>query len=321
MQRQLPKGYLARPATLDDLDGVVELMESLDRSFGFDPDPVREEISWLWNLPSTDLGADTRLVVRKDEVVGYAEAIRVHPEHEGPFGVYGRVHPKHRGLGIGTWLAAWMEERARDRASNGIRTFVIDRDEAGRSLLESRGYVEVRSFFTMCRPLAEREEEGLPTPGLTVRPFRDVEEDRVLHDLFEGSFADHWEHEPTPFEGWNEALRSGDDWDPSLVWIAEAEGTPAGFLVGFLFERCGFVGILGVLREFRGRGIATALLRRSFKDFARRGRSEVRLTVDAQNTTGAVGLYERVGMHVCRRYDAFDLGTEEATKIAAGSTA
>jgi hypothetical protein len=38
----------------------------------------------------------------------------------------------------------------------------------------------------------------------------------------------------------------------------------------------------------------------------------VRLGVDAQNPTGAVALYESVGMTPYRSYDTFDLGTPEA---------
>jgi ribosomal protein S18 acetylase RimI-like enzyme len=47
----------------------------------------------------------------------------------------------------------------------------------------------------------------------------------------------------------------------------------------------------------------------------------VRLTVDAENTTGAVALYERAGMRVCRRYDAYDLGTDEAAKVSGSAAA
>lgn len=42
-----------------------------------------------------------------------------------------------------------------------------------------------------------------------------------------------------------------------------------------------------------------------FHEFRRRGRDEVGLQVDAENLTGAVGLYERAGMHVARRFERF----------------
>ena len=54
------------------------------------------------------------------------------------------------------------------------------------------------------------------------------------------------------------------------------------------------------------RGLVTALLHQSFREFRRRGAARVGLGVDAQNTTGAVKLYERVGMHVARRNDTYE---------------
>jgi len=62
-----------------------------------------------------------------------------------------------------------------------------------------------------------------------------------------------------------------------------------------------------VLRSHRGRGIATALLQESFAEFERRGLPRVRLNVDSDNLTGAVALYERVGMRVVSSYDLWAL--------------
>jgi ribosomal protein S18 acetylase RimI-like enzyme len=61
-----------------------------------------------------------------------------------------------------------------------------------------------------------------------------------------------------------------------------------------------WVQILGVLPEFRQRGLAQALLRHTFEEYARRGLDRVGLGVDAENPTGAVRVYERAGMHVSR---------------------
>jgi len=51
-------------------------------------------------------------------------------------------------------------------------------------------------------------------------------------------------------------------------------------------------------RAWRGRGLAKALLRRTFCEFWRRGVIHVSLDVDADSPTGATKLYERVGKHV-----------------------
>jgi ribosomal protein S18 acetylase RimI-like enzyme len=63
---------------------------------------------------------------------------------------------------------------------------------------------------------------------------------------------------------------------------------------------CGYVDSLGVLKEWRPRGIGTALLRRTFAELAGRGSREVRLGVDTQDVHGAVAVYEGVGMSVYR---------------------
>ncbi len=131
----------------------------------------------------------------------------------------------------------------------------------------------------------------------------------------QASFAEHWSFRPTSFESFNEELH-GEDWDPSLVFLAAVGEETVGHVVLFLFETCGYVGILGVLKERRRRGIGRSLLGRSFAELAGRGMREVRLGVDAQNVHGAVALYEGVGMSVYRRYDIFDIGTNEAAELA-----
>ena len=49
----------------------------------------------------------------------------------------------------------------------------------------------------------------------------------------------------------------------------------------------GWVGDLGVLPEWRGRGIARALLAASFEAFRARRLATARLNVDAENETGS----------------------------------
>jgi ribosomal protein S18 acetylase RimI-like enzyme len=52
--------------------------------------------------------------------------------------------------------------------------------------------------------------------------------------------------------------------------------------------------------------LGSALLLASFSEFGRRGATRVGLAVDAENLTGAVALYERVGMSPVRRYDIYE---------------
>ncbi|MEU0090195.1 GNAT family N-acetyltransferase [Kribbella sp. NPDC006257] len=61
-------------------------------------------------------------------------------------------------------------------------------------------------------------------------------------------------------------------------------------------DNCGHIGMLGVLEEFRGRGLATFLLRDAFTDHAASGRAGTILHVDTNNPTPALDLYLSVGM-------------------------
>ena len=56
--------------------------------------------------------------------------------------------------------------------------------------------------------------------------------------------------------------------------------------------------------------LGTALLQESFAEFERRGLPRVRLNVDSDNLTGAVALYERVGMRVVTSYDLWTRAIE-----------
>ena len=103
--------------------------------------------------------------------------------------------------------------------------------------------------------------------------------------------------------------RGTDDWDDSLVWIVEANGVPVAVNVAIDFlgarTETGYVASLSVLSDWRGQGIARALLTTAFAEFQRRGRKEVALHVDADSLTGATRLYESVGMSEAQRHMDF----------------
>jgi ribosomal protein S18 acetylase RimI-like enzyme len=94
--------------------------------------------------------------------------------------------------------------------------------------------------------------------------------------------------------------------DPSFdagVWfLAEAAELLAGVC---LCWREGWVKDLAVAPSFRGHGVGEALLRHALTVFHDRGLATVGLKVDADNPTGAVRLYERVGMARDRTYLMF----------------
>jgi mycothiol synthase len=302
----LPAGVRARPVTAEDLDAVVSLFETYDREVVGDVEPRREFLSWIWGRPYIDLARDTTLVTGADGPIGYAQAVH-DPAGGGPvFGV-GVVHPDHRGRGLGTWLLGWIEDvRGRVAPSELVRIAVPAADAGAASLLASRGCRQVRTSWDLTRGLDTDLPTFDPPAGVSFRTFVTGQDERVFYEVANTAFVDHWDHRDQPYETYAADMYEADDWDPSLAIIAEADGEPVGELVALEFAAMGYIASVGVLGSHRGRGIARALLSRAFSDLASRGHRVVELTVDAQNPTGAVRLYEGMGMTVRRETHIYD---------------
>jgi mycothiol synthase len=214
------------------------------------------------------------------------------------------VHPDHRGKGAGSFLLEWAERRSVEDGMSAVRAAVSATDDAGRHLIEGRGYRYIRSFYRMVVDL-----DGPPAPPAWPDGYRVARlapgEERDLYDVLEGAFADHWGYEPRAFAEWSGHF-------PGLLerlcyLVRDREGTPAaGAVCDEERFGTGYVGVLGVLRAFRRLGLGEALLRQAFCDLYAIGRRRISLGVDAENTTGATRLYERVGMVVSSRDDAYE---------------
>jgi len=94
---------------------------------------------------------------------------------------------------------------------------------------------------------------------------------------------------------------------PELFLLAFDGEELAGFALDYPVHGTdtglGWVATLGVRAPWRRRGLGEALLHASFAALHARGLRRVGLGVDAQNVTGALRLYERVGMRQVRRSD------------------
>ncbi len=106
-------------------------------------------------------------MLKGSELAGYAQGMW-NLEEGGPIHTLIRVHPNHLCRGIGSWALAWGEALAAERGSEGVRAQTADRDVGGRVLLTSRGYIWVRSSFTMVRKLVAAEDAGTVPNGLII---------------------------------------------------------------------------------------------------------------------------------------------------------
>jgi ribosomal protein S18 acetylase RimI-like enzyme len=146
--------------------------------------------------------------------------------------------------------------------------------------------------------------------GIEIRPYRHPEDEQRVYEAVQDAFADHWEFHPATIEHWREFSVKARNFEPELWLVAwdghEIAGASCNYPERFGDPGYGWVGTLGVRRPWRRRGVGEALLRRSFAALHARGPRKVRLSVDAENPTGATRLYERVGMHVQRRSNIWE---------------
>ena len=306
MTQKLPQGFLIRRPTMDDLQAAYKVFESCDIAYDGSVDITVEELRTDWMSPTFNLQQDAWLVVEPDgQVVGYAavgqrEYARIYSKV--------LVRPEYTHLGLQDCLLAQIEQwaqaqipQARSDARVALICWISNNDEQTRKSIERHGFKEIRRSWRMRIEMNEAPPAPEWPAGISVRTFRPGDE-RVVFDVDEEAFQDHWGHMPGNFEEWKHWTVERENFDPTLWFLACEGDCIVGISLCAYRDDLGWVGTLAVLRPWRRIGVGQALMLHSFGEFYRRGTRAVGLGVDAQNLTGATRLYERVGMHVARVY-------------------
>jgi mycothiol synthase len=318
---ELPEGFSARGATMDDLEPAIALFNRWSRSvIGQDEFTDLEVLRNDLQSPGFDLAQDMRLVFAPNgDLAGYVEAWTVVKPPVHPW-IWGRVDPEYEGKGIGTWLMQWAEARVlrvlpevQDDLRFAPHVGTYREAERAKRFFEKLGYRYIRSSYQMRIEL----DVPVPTPqfpaGITLRTYNPQIDAEATYRAQRDSFRDHFGYVEQPFEKGLERFRhfwDQEKFDTNLMFLAMDGDEIAGINLctptSFEDPEMGWVGTLGVRREWRKRGIGLALLRHSFHEFYRRGKRKVGLGVDAQNLTGALRLYEGAGMHVHQTFDHYE---------------
>ena len=252
---------------------------------------AREVASWLRD---PDLSHENLRVIEEDgRIVGYGD---IAPR--GDVLLADLAAPGHW-----TELIDWVEGQVNALGLKTASLYAPHEHELAR-VAEDRGYEKRRESLTMEIGFDELPPEG-DFGELELRSYRDDDHDAVIAALNDAFSEDpFWQHvTPARFK---ERFLGRRDFDPTL-WLLAWDGDQ---LAGFALNHpefgtdieLGLVNWLGVRKPWRRRGLAEALLKQSFRELFTRGKHRTALGVDAQNVTGALRLYERVGMHVTRRY-------------------
>ena len=289
-QPTLPDGLTTRPLRLTDSRAVFELMAAQQL---VDIGHVAIEESDIisdWARPSHDLASRSVGVFDGEELVAYAELM-------GADRADTSVLPSHRGRGIGTWLARWLQALGREVGSTVVG-MPVPQGSPGDRLLEALGFrVRWRSWVLTLPEGATIPERDLP-PGYTIRPAApgDV---RAAHDVLEDAFLEWSEREREAFEDFEASTSGRPGFEPWNLRVAlDGKGVVVGVSLVLVSDEgtTGYVDRLAVRKDQRNRGLAQALLVDSFAEARAHGTTTSELSTDSR--TGALGLYERVGMVV-----------------------
>ncbi len=301
-----------------DLEALYAVAHACEAAVVDDPDTSRSDISGMFTAPEADLVDGSRVALDESgRPIGFVAVFADTAGREVTADAY--VDPSagddvwDRLLGHASeYAAARMAPLAPDEAGRWtLAAGSYAQDTRYASALRRQGLVVVRRFHSMGITFdpSDPPRPPAPLPGVTVTVVGEDEQLlRGAHEVANTAFTEHWNHVPRPYDAFMTHFRSQDSFDPTQWWLASVDGQPAGVSLGneHLAENgWGYVGILGVLKEFRGRGIARLLLETAFAEAYARGRVGVKLGVDSENSTGAPALYGAVGMRPLEQIDAW----------------
>jgi ribosomal protein S18 acetylase RimI-like enzyme len=311
-----------RPIRYDESGGVdpadaataVRIITECDLAAIGERDSGDADIAHLLAIPTMDRDASC-LVLDGDEPVGLVWLENDATGRDTFLDAFCPPGPRARevhDLGIECGLLAAHVHRA--AAGGGqwtVRAGCWLADEDYAAALVAHGFAPSRTFYRMRIDSSSPEmPDAMPPlpPGVAIESSDTEELRRRVWAVDNASFAEHYNFTPRDFDEWWSFESTSTTRDPEGWWLLTVDGVDAAICL--LDESRaelgdGYVGVLGVLKEFRGRGLAQLLLQRAFVRHRDLGRAGTQLGVDAENGTGAVAVYEKVGMRVTRAVQGF----------------
>jgi mycothiol synthase len=284
-------GLTARPLRADDARAVYEVMAAQEQADLGKVEIEEADIVGDWQKPSFDVGASTVGVFDGETLVAYAE-VAVNGRGDAA------VHPDYRGRGIGTALAAWMPVRTGALGGTVIGS-PVPQGSPGDRLLEKLGWRIRWTSWVLALPEGRVIQERPLPEGYAIREAKPSEYPAV-HDVVEDAFLEWSVRDRESHEDFLATTVNRPGFEP---WHLRVVTDAAGVIVGCALVQMftgppseAFISRLAVRRDQRHQGLAQALLVDSFARGREHGASRSALSTDSR--TGALALYEKVGMEV-----------------------
>jgi mycothiol synthase len=296
------------------LIAVTKTADGVERT-----DTVETIANGYRHLNNCDPFIDMCFAVVDDEPIAYSRVWWERQEDgQHTYIPIGFVDPLWRRHGIGQTMLSWNERRLRviaqghDARPKILRSFADGNDDGNRALLQGSGYVPVTFGAEMSRSiLGELPEAPLPE-GLEVRPV----EPSQLRQIWEAdteAFRDHWGARPPTEADW-EGFLDRPFTDITLWKVAWEGDRVVGQVRSFIntdeneeYGRLrGYTENISTMKEWRGKGVARALICESMRLLRERGMEEVGLGVHTENPTGAFHLYSSLSYQVHSKSTVFE---------------
>lgn len=324
---------IVRPITLDDLEVALPLIQQSQLETHGHINVTLDELHSDWTSPGFDLEKSIMAVFTSEgQIVALEEIWDVRQPPVRP-NAWGFVHPAYRGLGVGTTLFKWAEQRARqvfDQVPEDARVVLEATQDStnayGKQFLADMGMVYAnRSWLHMAIHMKEAPEKPVLPEGLTITTLAEANRQEDAYRAAKASFKDHRGHVEEPFEEsyarFVHDIETDSEYDPSLHFLAMDGDTIAGVsfsrIKGWSDPDEAYIKTLGVVEAYRKRGLGLALLLHTLNVFWERNQPRVGLHVDGASITGATRLYEKAGMHIHKAYDAYEKELRPGRELSA----
>jgi GNAT superfamily N-acetyltransferase len=282
--------HTVRPLTPADATAVHRVVAAAELADTGEVLVEEADIGADWQRPSFDLATQSLGVLDGPQLVACAEVSQQGRRAEVA------VHPDHRGRGIGTALAAWTQRVSRRDGSGLVGQAAAVGSDAER-LFQSLGYEPLWTSWVLRLPEGSAIAPQPVPAGYEICTAAHDADRRAAHDVLEDAFLEWSERERETFEDFAAETVHRPGFEPWNVRVlTDPSGDVVGATVVVLAGDCGYVDRIAVRRDERGKGLARALLVDAFEQARDRGATRSELATDSR--TGALGLYEKVGMQV-----------------------
>jgi mycothiol synthase len=276
---------------------------------------LREEVE---SSPGIDLRSDIVAAEIDGRVVGDATVERVMRDGVATYEMSGHVLPEVRRRGLGRALFRENLRRATERAAEEpagqasvARTHTEETEAGHRALLAQHGFEPIRWFFLMHRSVSGEIPDAPLPEGIELRPVTE-DQHRAIFEAEREAFRDHWASRELSEEDFR--LTFGRDELDTDLWVVAWDGDEvAGVVQNWIWAEenaqlsvaRGWLEHISVRRPWRRRGLARAITAEALRRLALAGMTDAMLGVDADNPSGALGLYEELGFEVEQRSQVY----------------